>query len=222
MAARHARACRNEEWDVYALAAGPLPRRMRVSAVSLRVFAVGPIAVIAAAPRRPERSTEESLREQHAIVLSLAARFDPLLPARFGSRMTADRIEAAIRPAVRVLTQALAHVRGRQQMTVRLIGPPAVRPPAVAGTGTAYLAQRREAAQAPAESLPLRTAVKPFVIEERVQAGRGGVRATLFHLVERQDITRYREAAEAVAPAMGAWTASVSGPWPPFAFAPEL
>src|SRR5688572_20504393 len=114
MAARPTRARDTTEWDVYALAAGPLPRRVR-GAAALRVFGVGPIAVIAGPASRAARSTEVALREQHEAVVALSQRIDPLLPARFGSRMTAGRMEEAIRPSIHVLTQALEHVRGRQQ-----------------------------------------------------------------------------------------------------------
>src|SRR5688572_28558530 len=85
-----------EEWDVYALTAGRVPQRLRARGRSVRVMVVGPIGVIVGAPRAADTPTETALREQHAIVLSLAEQIDPILPARFGSRMTADRLEAAI------------------------------------------------------------------------------------------------------------------------------
>lgn len=211
---------------MYALAAAPMPRRMRVEGRALRVFVVGSIAVIAARPR-DSWSTEEALRGQHAVVVALADRVDPLLPARFGSRMNAARIEAAVRQGSGALTRALEHVRGRQQMTVRLIGPPvAVAPSRPAPTtGTAYLAQRRaQAHDVPSEAVPLRAVVAPFVIEERVMPGRGAVRATLFHLVAREDVGRYQRAAEEIGASITAapLRAAVTGPWPPFAFTPEL
>ena len=209
---------------MYALAAGRLPQRMRVGRVGLRVFAIGPIAAIAGTPRAAADASEEALREQHSIVLALAERLDPLLPARFGSRMTAARIEAAIRPSVAVLTKALEHVRGRRQMTVRLAGPAVSEAPApLPTTGTAYLAQRRAAAHAlPAEAAPLQEAVQSFVIDSRVQAGRGAIRATLFHLISLEDVSAYRDAIALAIPQIAPWQASVTGPWPPFAFAPEL
>jgi hypothetical protein len=138
--------------------------------------------------------------------------------------MTLARVEASIRPSVGLLIKALEHVRGRQQMTVRLVGPPASdRPSSDKTTGTAYLAQRRAALHAvPSEAAPLQAAVKPFVVDERVQPGRGGIRATVFHLVAKDDVGQYLAAIEAVLSSMAPWRAAVSGPWPPFAFAPEL
>src|SRR5688500_9444869 len=114
-----------EELDVYALAAAPLPQRIRVGRVTLKALFVGPIAVLARPVRPVSLSTEEALREQHAIVTALAERVDPLLPARFGSRVTSATLDASFRPSIDVVVAALDHVRGRRQMTVRLIGPPA-------------------------------------------------------------------------------------------------
>lgn len=213
-----------DELEVYALSTGNLPPRIQVGALSLRVLFVGPVAVIAGASRRSSTDVEDALRRQHAIVLALAEQIDPLLPARFGSRVTASRLDATIRPAVRIVTRALENVRGRQQMTVRLVGPPgAEAPPPVITSGTAYLTHRRAVARAvPPEAAPLLAAAAPFVIEQRVQPGRGGLRATLFHLVRREHIRGYRRAVNAALPAMKPWSAAVSGPWPPFAFAPDL
>lgn len=211
---------------MYALAAAPLPSRIRVAGHTLPVFTVASIAVIAGPIRNESLSTEDALLAQHALVVAIADRVDPLLPARFGTRMTLSQIDTALRPSQTALVEALEHVRGRRQMTVRLFGASAVeQPPPERMTGTAYLAQRRAAAHTmPNESTPLRNAVKRFVVDERIQPGRGSVRATLFHLIARDDIDQYRDAAEdaGAALALQSWSATVTGPWPPFAFAPEL
>lgn len=212
-----------EELEVYALATAPLPQRIRVGGVSLRVLSVGPIAVLAAPVRAVPLSTEDALREQHAVVVALARRVDPLLPARFGSRVTAAGLDASIRPSVEILAAALDRVRGRRQMTVRLIGPAA--PPPARGshrTGTAYLAERRAAHAIPPEAAPFCAAVDGFVVDRRVQPGRGGVRTTLFHLVACGHVEQYLAAADAAAASIAPWRAVVTGPWPAFAFAPEL
>jgi hypothetical protein len=214
----------HDEWRVYALAAAPLPTTIRVGRHVAHVWPVGPIAVIGATPAGESTFGEEALREQHEIVLALARRIDPLLPARFGTRMTRDQLEAAIRGSLKVLTGGLEKVRGHRQMTLRLIGPPTVEPPATATlSGAAYLAERRAAAHAvPSELEPLRAAVARFVADERVWPGRAGVRATLFHLVEREAIGKYKSAVSRASRSMPAGSVMVTGPWPPFAFAPEL
>jgi hypothetical protein len=212
-----------DELDVLALAAAPVPERL-LAALSLRVLIVGPVAVITAPARPQPRSIENALRRQHAIVLALAERLDPLLPARFGSRMTRAGVEATLRPAVDVVARALDQVRGRRQMTIRFAGPAAVAPASdIVASGTAYLAHRRALVRAvPAPAAPLLSAVAPFTVEQRVQPGRGNVHTTVFHLVGRDDISPYRKALLAARPRIAPWTAALSGPWPAFAFAPEL
>lgn len=210
---------RNEEWQVYALSAGSLPLRVRVAGRGIRIFRVGPIAVFAGAPY--EVPVEQALQDQHAIVVELARRFDPILPVRFGAQLTEARIAQVVHPSVQLLTSALTLVRGRQQLTIRLIGPamPALTPPS---SGAEYLARRRAAQAFPVDALPLRDAVGRFIVEERTQPGRGGVRLTVFHLVDRTDVKEYVKAAKSASGEIGAWRMSLSGPWPPFAFAPEL
>lgn len=210
---------RDEDWQVFALAAGPLPARVRVAGRFVRVLRVGRIAVIVGTPH--ELPVEEALRDQHAIVLELARRFDPILPVRFGARMTAARITDVVRPSAEVLTKALAHVRGRQQMTIRLVGPAAPAPVPAAG-GADYLARRLAAQTYPPEASPLREAVNRFVVDERTQPGRGTVRLTVFHLVDRNHVPAYIQAAKDASDLIDPWRMSLSGPWPPFAFAPEL
>ena len=212
-----------DELEVYALAAAPLPQRIRVGRLSVRVLFVGPVAVLTGPVRPLALSTEDALREQHAIVTALAEKVDPLLPARFGSRVTLATLDASLRPSIDAVLAALDRVRGRRQMTVRLIGPPA--PPAQrrpGRTGTAYLTERRAAHSVPPEAEPLCAAVDRFVVERRVQPGRGGIRTTLFHLISRDHVDQYVAAAEAASASIAPWRAVVSGPWPPFAFAPEL
>jgi hypothetical protein len=213
-----------EEWDVYALTAGRVPQRFRARGRSVRVMFVGPVGVIVGAHRAANTPTETALREQHAVVLSLADQIDPILPARFGSRMTAERLEDAIRPSIPVLMEALEHVRGRRQMTIRLIGPAeSLEPEPAPRTGTAYLARRRAAARRiPSRAAPLRAAVERYIVDERVQQGRGGIHATIFHLIARRDVSAYERAIRQIGPAIEPWRAAMSGPWPAFAFAPEL
>ena len=210
---------RDDHWQVYALAAGPLPARVRLGGRSVRIFRVGPVAVLAGVP--DEGPLEEALRAQHSIVVALAGRFDPILPVRFGARMSEARIAQVIRPSAPLLAKALTHVRGRQQMTMRLIGAevPAEAP---ATGGAEYLARRLAARAFPPEASALRDALRGFVVDQRIQAGRGNIRLTVFHLVNRTDIERYIRAAEQASSGIAPWRMSLSGPWPPFAFAPEL
>jgi hypothetical protein len=74
-----------------------------------------------AAPPPPPTLTAETLRAQDALVRELAARVDALLPARFGSRFADEMsLRQALDDLAIRLDRALTHVRGREQMTIRL------------------------------------------------------------------------------------------------------
>lgn len=210
-------------WDVYALTAAPLPSRLRVLGMSFRVHVINGVAVLLAPPGTAPPALADALRRQHEIVLALSHRLDPLLPVRFGTRMTIGRLVEAVRSSSDELAEALEHVRGRRQMTLRVIGPPGEsRNLSPATTGGDYLRQRRTLRMVPPEAAPLIAAVAPFVVDERVQAGRARIRASIFHLVERRAAAAYRRAATRAMPRVSPWRATVTGPWPPFAFGPEF
>ncbi len=60
-------------------------------------------------------------------------------------------------------------------------------------------------------------AVRPLVAAERREHGAGGLLATIYHLVEARHVDRYKKAVGNPVPGV-----MVSGPWPPFAFSPQL
>jgi hypothetical protein len=122
------------------------------------------------------------------------------------------------------LRRALALVRGRVQMTVRfqsdLRSETARSRPA---SGTDYL-NRRRAAQSAASSpaaAAIRRAVRTSVVAEHVGIDPGEERIALYHLIRRSAITRYRASVLDACERAGV-QATVSGPFPPFAFAPDL
>jgi hypothetical protein len=175
--------------------------------------------------------SEAALRTQHDIVAAIASRIDAVLPARFGSVLDEDELRHLVARAPETFATALDLVRGRTQMTVRLLGAePRLttgrslpgRPAAV--SGTAYLEQRRSAATivVPPEVAVISTAVRGVVAAERVEAGQGRVAATVYHLVDRGAIGAYEQAIEAIPSPLGQKTMTVTGPWPPFAFVPEV
>ena len=67
----------------------------------------------------------------------------------------------------------------------------------------------------------LRRALGKLCIEERIEAGSGGLLATAYHLIERGQESLYLSALEEARQAEGL-RVSASGPWAPYAFAPEL
>lgn len=64
--------------------------------------------------------------------------------------------------------------------------------------------------------------VSRFVVEERIEPGKGTVRATMYHLINAADVDRYRAALAKAAASLAPDTIAVTGPWPVFAFVPEL
>lgn len=173
----------------------------------------------------PPAATEEALRRQHDVVAALSACVEGLLPARFGAFADAVDLEALVSRSRDAIVEALELVRGRRQMTLRLLGPDAAGDaagdPAAVRTGTEYLEARRREAPVPLPLLAAREAVRPFVRGERSAAGKGPVAGTLYHLVDRADADGYREAIARL-PAGPGGLLTVSGPWAPFAFAPDL
>jgi hypothetical protein len=145
---------------------------------------------------------------------------------RFGALVDTPELERFVRLHETALLTALNLVRGREQMTVRVFGPHQPRAVAVRRTasGTDYLRSRRDAARAtplPGVAGRIGRAVRPVVAAERAISGTGRIRATLWHLIARGTSEAYREAiAHATIPRQ--FRVTVSGPWPPFAFAPEL
>lgn len=213
---------RNVEWTVYALAAPPLSSTINVGGRAVRVIRVGPIGVLGVVSVGDTTYSEAALRDQHEIVLALSEKVDPLLPVRFGTRMTSAVLRDTIQRSTEALSAALDNVRGRRQMTLRLIGSPTASDTFAVRSGAEYLQQRRAAYSIPGELDPLRSAVRQLVAEERVAPGRAGVRITLFHLVETEAIAEYQQAVEHSSRDMTPGSVTLSGPWPPFAFAPEL
>ena len=211
---------------VYALLGSNAPvgrrRGMRIEVIPVG----GMLAAVERLANRPPLS-EAALRRQHEIVVELARENEAVLPVRFGAFMDVDELAQVIRLRQGVLRRALRRVRGHDQMTVRLFGPVRARvvaPPST--TGTAYLRSRAAAAR-PALTPAARAivaAVSPLVSAQRIDAGRGaGVQATIDHLVRRRSVARYRRLVETCVAGMDPPPAvAVSGPWPPFAFAPDI
>ena len=182
------------------------------------------------------------LRRYAAVVEAIAAEAPAILPARFATTV-ADREELAFILASRgaTLRRRLRAVRGRCQMTIRLLSPlsesesesddaPLASRSAIAGRarlrlapeatqGTQYL-QRRAALAASARAIPgfapIRAAVRRFVKDERVEKRAGIV--TVNHLIPRAAAPRYLAAVEQAATA-NHLRLMVSGPLAPYAFA---
>jgi hypothetical protein len=154
----------------------------------------------------------------------LAARFPAILPARFGTVVEESELMFILSSRRAALRQALTTVRGRVQMTIRVLsrgdaeGRALAKAEAGGGavTGRDYLAGKARAGRAVAGFEPVRAAVSRWVRDERVDR-RGGV-SSVYHLIPRSSTVTYRRAVQAAAASTGL-RLIVSGPWPPYAFA---
>lgn len=170
--------------------------------------------------QRPQIS-EAALRMQHELVLRIAGQVNEILPVRFGAFLDRVELERILDMRRDAIHQALDTVRGRVQMTIRIRGssPRAVAPQTLdARPGTAYLHARLAAARPPMPPAALAASalVRHLVVDERSDS-RGELAAAVYHLIDRGSVREYRELL-----AGAAQTAAVSGPWPPFAFTPDL
>jgi len=105
-------------------------------------------------------------------------------------------------------------------------GAPAAPADASTGPGARYLAARLRAhrrARAPSVLAPVRSALAPLVHAERVEVhATPPLVASVYHLIARGRAAEYRAALDGALPALAPARAAVSGPWPPYAFAPGL
>ena len=209
---------------VYALSSPGLPRRLSVLGRRLQCLAIGGIDAIVERSRTPGRSLEE-IQFQHRLVGRLAARAPALLPARFGSAVTEDALRSLVSERQGEIEQALRLVRNCEQMTVRVFGPAeeAIGDHPESVSGTAYLTRRRERThQQPPEAGIIRRELGSLAKAERAETGQRGVRLVVYHLVARRQVARYRRQAFVLHTLLSPYAVTVTGPWPVFAFAPEL
>ncbi len=196
----------------------------------LRFPRIGGIVVAAGRVATPPAPSAPALRRHDAVVRRLARAVPAVLPMRFGTVVpdapTLERFVATRAPAFR---GALARVKGREQMTLRVFGtgsragPREPSRPAGGGPGTRYLAKRhgpwRRAAPAVAR---LRSGLEGLIRGERVEPGVAPpLLASVYHLIDRGQSRAYRRTVREVACGLDDIRVVSSGPWTPYAFAPE-
>jgi hypothetical protein len=208
-------------YGVLAAEPPPAPRGSRLRYVSCG----GLFAVVRALDRLPA-AHPAALRRHAAVVQRLWDAAPAVVPARFGSAV-ADEAELLRELQARLpdLRAALELVRGRAQMTLRVFDTTVKKPGASAGepaSGRAFLAARAawwRGADVP--GLPaLLEAVRPLRAAERIERHQAPpLAASVYHLVDRGRVAEYRSV---VARRRGRMRLRVSGPWPPYAFAPGV
>jgi gas vesicle protein GvpL/GvpF len=208
--------------------AGPLPQG--IAGEPLRLIPQGGIAAVVGEPGSRPRPEREAIQRQDAVVRRLAEIFGALLPARFGEAFADENALAErISPRAEDLAAALSLVRGCVQMTLRVFGEaeaiPETDTDASRGPGTRYLESRQREHQRTRtlpEIEPLREALRPLLRAERIERHEAGrLLGTAYHLVPRDDTDAYLAALEEARERIGGHRIAASGPWPPYAFAPE-
>ena len=197
---------------------GILPRGARVRVARLRAVRSGSLVAAVADAAGPRIASPANLRLHDRIVRQLAAGAPAILPARFNTLVRDDdELRSALRARDAVLRGALARVRGRVQMTSRVV----VQPGSVrrsekreagsekrGASGAAYL-REKAAHQRPPDVEPLLTAVRAWVRGEHIER-RGNV-VTVYHLIPERSAPAYARAAAGTG-------VRTSGPFPPYAF----
>lgn len=184
----------------------------------LRLIRCGDLRVVAGEAEL--KVTPENLAAQDAVVRGLSV--TAVLPIRFGEKVQdEEELRKLLKPRGSDLLAALEKVRGCEQMTLRVFGEPAPLPEPVeeGGPGTRYLEARRreiERSHSLPEIEPLLDRLRPWVKAERIERKeQGKLLGTVYHLVRREDVPAYKEA-------MKDHRVTLSGPFPPYAFAPGL
>jgi Gas vesicle synthesis protein GvpL/GvpF len=215
-------------------------RRFRAGASTVSVIDCGTVPsaidglplrstkIYAAVERREDAPvlSEAALTRQHQIVATLAHRVDAILPVRFGSLIEHDELLRIVQLRGHLLARALARVRGHEQMTVRVFG--ASKPDnRLSGpvSGATYLERRRAAQHGSLSGVAdlIRSTVAPLVARESMEQGRPHVKATVHHLIPRGRSAEYVELVQdAASEAASLDRVTVSGPFAPFAFAPDI
>lgn len=215
-------------WYVFALADRP-PRAASVRGFTSAVTFRRAAGFYAAVERRSDVPPSDlgSLEHHQGVVERLAGRVPAILPVRFGTLLTTEAIEESLEPRHEDISDALDLVRGRRQMTWRLASPlPAPQRRGEArvsfSSGAEYL---RQAARPAGLPLPpglrqVRTRLGPLAAAEREGLRTQTLPAALYHLVDRTAVKRYIIEAESVRARFARLT--LSGPWAPYAFTPEL
>jgi len=231
---------------VYAIVGRRFNRRLLIrvngaSGARVRSVNAGATSALVAECKGPLSPTVRALRGHDAVVRRIARVAPAVLPVRFGTLVDSDRSLVALLDAWSDdLEKALALVDRHCQMTLRLFAlPGTTAPPAQSGPadkadeapeaaalpGTSYLAGRARAhavAQSAPELEPLREAFAPIVASERIaRHDQGPLVLTAYHLIPRGAVATYRRLLRRHAAALQ-HRAVVSGPWPPYAFVPEL
>ena len=170
----------------------------------------------------PRDATPANMKKHDVVVKRLARACSAVLPFRFNS-VVADRkaLAALLDPIAPAIDRALDEVHDAVQFTLRVYGKAAPRAKAKRGEGpgTRFMQERLRAHRVP-EIEPVTEATRPYVRAARAQRhDREPLLASVYHLVPRDELRRYRAALRTASKALAGVRVEATGPWPPYAFA---
>ena len=171
-----------------------------------------------------------SLKKHQDVVARLATQVPAILPVRFGTLLEPEHLEEATSERDDEIADAFDQVRDKVQFTWRIKrgtgigdrGSGRKTQRDLPKTGAEYLRRAAKAANPapPAAFRALRSTLAPLMTKQRYQPGTAAIPEAVYHLVAKANVDRYVAAAAALRKASPRLT--VSGPYPPFAFAPEI
>ena len=223
---------------VYAILGEPpaTPLGSGISAEPLTLLTSGDLVAAVGVMDEPPVATREAVLGHDAVVRRLAESSTAILPTRFGMVHEASVLVDWLATAADGLRDALRLVTGREQMTLHVfevegtVEGAAVEAPddsdagAATGPGARYLTPRRRQRRDGTlpELAPLRSRLDGLIAAERIERRTTPpFRASVYHLVERGRSAAYRDAVESNRDLVRGVRLRVSGPWAPYAFAPE-
>jgi Gas vesicle synthesis protein GvpL/GvpF len=214
---------------LYAICEGaaPLPgaEQRGLGRARVRAMAYQSLAAIFSRHRTLQPQPEPATLWAHEAVVHQLMSRGPVLPVRFGTmldeettlrRILADRLDE--------LVDGLERVRGRVELSVRVLEAPGPKRPREQLTGHAYLMARRDAHQRASEAAnEVHEPLAALAREARVRApAPPPTIVAAAYLVDRPKVDAFIERVRALASARHDLSIVGTGPWPPYSFVPEL
>jgi gas vesicle protein GvpL/GvpF len=185
----------------------PLPDVGGLGGVPLEGIADGPLLAVATRHERvPDHTAADALWTHQRVVETIQCE-RAVVPVRFGTRHAdPERVRTALAERRERLLAALERVRGRVELSVRMIEPPA------ALDGRAYLARRRKAAA-------VHDALAALAVGATRRPERGAAELLRgAYLVERPALPAFTAAVESLQREHPEASLLCTGPWPAYSF----
>jgi Gas vesicle synthesis protein GvpL/GvpF len=210
----------------------PIAPPSGVSGEPVELRSLGPLVVATGELSEVPPAELDALRRHDAVVRALARPPAAILPARFGSICATDaELGAWVEPRLSLLQSTLRLVEGCEQMTVRIFAPRGTPSPDAEseagsndiGPGTRFLeGKRRSRTRFDTEIAAVRRVVERLArAEVATEHEAAPLLLTLHHLVLSSQIDEYRQAVAGAAADLAPLRVATTGPWSPYAFAPE-